>query len=555
MKPLYYVYYIFTCIVFFVSSCSCKEKADLLIYNATIYTVDSSFSTAEAMVVTDGKIVATGKLTNLENKYEAKEKADAQGKFIYPGFIDAHAHFVSYGTGLQTADLVGTNSWNEIIEKLKIFSSENKEGWLIGRGWDQNDWTTKDLPAGRQDFPTNEKLNELFPGRPVLLSRIDGHAAIVNQKALDIAGIKPGYTLTGGEAEVKNGKLTGILIDNAIDLVSLKIPLQTKEQFKQALLDAEKNCFAVGLTTIDDCGLSSRSVEMIKELQDNGDLKMRLYIMLSDEKSNFEYLEKTGIIKTDRLNVRGFKVYGDGALGSRGACLLQPYNDKPGYSGFLLSKPEHFDSVANRIVQKGFQMCTHAIGDSGNRTILKTYAKHLKGKNDLRWRIEHAQVVNQNDFNLFGENSIIPSVQPTHATSDMYWAGDRLGSERVKGAYAYKQLLQQNGWLPLGTDFPVEDISPFKTFYAAVVRKDAKGWPDSGYQTENALTREEALKGMTIWAARSNFEEKEKGSLEAGKLADFIILDKDIMKADDSELLQVNVIKTFLGGEKVYERK
>jgi predicted amidohydrolase YtcJ len=258
---------------------------------------------------------------------------------------------------------------------------------------------------------------------------------------------------------------------------------------------------------------------MIKELQDKGDLKMRLYIMLSDEKSNFDYLEKTGIVKTDRLNVRGFKVYGDGALGSRGACLLQPYSDKPRHYGFLLSKPEHFDSVANWISQKGFQMCTHAIGDSGNRTMLNIYAKYLKGKNDLRWRIEHAQVVNQNDFILFGENSIIPSVQPTHATSDMYWAGDRLGNERVKGAYAYKQLLQQNGWIPLGTDFPVEDISPFKTFYAAVVRKDAKGWPDGGYQIENALTREEALKGMTIWAARSNFEEKEKGSLEPGKLA------------------------------------
>jgi predicted amidohydrolase YtcJ len=282
---------------------------------------------------------------------------------------------------------------------------------------------------------------------------------------------------------------------------------------------------------------------------------MRLYIMLSDEKSNFEYLEKTGIIKTDRLNVRGFKVYGDGALGSRGACLLQPYTDKPGHYGFLLSKPEHFDSVANRIFQKGFQMCTHAIGDSGNRSILKTYAKYLKGKNDLRWRIEHAQVVNQSDFNLFGENSIIPSVQPTHATSDMYWAGDRLGNERVKGAYAYKQLLQQNGWIPLGTDFPVENISPFKTFYAAVVRKDAKGWPDNGYQIENVLTREEALRGMTIWAAKSNFEENEKGSLEPGKLADFIILDKDIMKAGDNELLQINVLRTYLGGEKVYGKK
>ncbi|MGZ8542010.1 MAG: amidohydrolase [Chitinophagaceae bacterium] len=545
MKPLSHL---FISIIFFITSCSSKEKVDLLVYNASIYTIDSSFSIAEAMVIKESKIVATGKLNELERKYEAKEKIDAGGKFIYPGFIDAHAHFVGYGTGLQTADLVGTGSWEEIIEKLNTFSKENKEGWLIGRGWDQNDWAIK-------EFPSNEKLNELFPDRPVLLTRIDGHAAIANQQALDIAGIKAGYTLTGGEAEVKNSKLTGILIDNAIDLVSLKIPLQTKEQFTEALLDAEKNCFAVGLTTIDDCGLNFATVDMIKELQDKGELKMRLFVMLSDEKRNFDYLEKTGIIKTDRLNVRGFKVYGDGALGSRGACLLRPYSDKPGHSGFLLSKPEHFDSVANWISQKGFQMCTHAIGDSGNRIILKTYEKYLKGKNDLRWRIEHAQVVNQIDFNLFGQNSIIPSVQPTHATSDMYWAGDRLGNERVKGAYANKQLLQQNGWLPLGTDFPVEDISPFKTFYAAVVRKDSKGWPEGGYQKENALTREQALRGMTIWAAKSNFEEKEKGSLETGKLADFIILDKDIMKAGDNELLHINVLKTFLGGEKVYEKK
>lgn len=536
----------FTCL--FLASCSQKQTADLLVYNATIYTVDSAFSMAEAMAIKDGKILAVGKTMELEKKYEAKEKTDAEGKFIYPGFIDAHAHFVGYGLGLQTADLVGTKSWEEIIEKLKTFSAGNKDGWLIGRGWDQNDWTAK-------DFPTNEKLNELFPDRPVLLTRIDGHAAIANQKALDLAGIKAGYKVTGGEAEVKNGKLSGILIDNAIDIVRAEIPLQTREQFKAALLDAERNCFAMGLTTIDDCGLNHTSVDMIKELQDKGELKMRLYIMLSDEKENFDYLEKKAIIKTDRLNVRAFKVYGDGALGSRGACLLQPYSDKPGYSGFLLSKPEHFDSAANWISQRRFQMCTHAIGDSGNRTILNIYAKYLKGKNDLRWRIEHAQVVNQNDFDLFGSNSVIPSVQPTHSTSDMYWATDRLGKERVKGAYAYKQLLQQNGWLPLGTDFPVEDISPFKTFYAAVVRKDAKGWPDAGYQTENALTREEALKGMTIWAAKSNFEEKEKGSLEAGKFADFIILDKDIMKTGENELLQINVLKTFLGGEKVYERK
>lgn len=535
-------------LLFVLLSCHQKEKADLLVYNATIYTVDSSFSTAEAMAIKDGKIVATGKTADLEKQYDYKEKLDAEGKFIYPGFIDAHAHFVGYGMSLQTVNLVGTNSWEECIERVKAFAAENKEGWITGRGWDQNDWDLK-------EFPNNEVLDTLFPDRPVLLTRIDGHAAIANAKALELAGINPGDTLTGGSIEEMEGSLTGILIDNAIDLVSAKIPNATKEQFKEALKDAEQNCFAMGLTTIDDCGLSYSNVEWIKELHTNGDLKMRLYVMLSDAKENYDYAAKNGMIKTDRLNVRSFKVYGDGALGSRGACLLEPYSDKAGHYGFLLSKPEHFDSVANWLSEKQWQMCTHAIGDSGNRTILNIYAKYLKEKNDLRWRIEHAQVVNQNDFALFGKYSVIPSVQPTHATSDMYWAGDRLGAERVKGAYAYQQLLQQNGWMPLGTDFPVEDISTFKTFFAAVIRKDAKGWPANGYQTENALTREEAIRGMTIWAAKSNFEEKEKGSLEKGKFADFVILDRDLMKAAENDILQTVVLKTYLGGEKVYVAK
>lgn len=534
-------------IVLLLASCSQKQKADLLVYNATIYTVDSSFSTAEAMVVKDGKIVATGSTADLEKTYEAKEKLDAGGKFIYPGFIDAHAHFLGYGMSLQRVDLSGTTSWEACIERVKKFAVENPEGWITGRGWDQNDWNVK-------EFPGKDELDTLFPDRPVLLTRIDGHAAIANQKALDLAGIKAGDTLTGGEIEEMEGSLSGILIDNAIDLVTAKIPGATNEQLRKGLKAAEQNCFAMGLTTIDDCGLGYASVNVIKELQAKGELKMRLYVMLSDEKANYDSAEKYGMIKTDRLNVRSFKVYGDGALGSRGACLLEPYSDKAGHYGFLLSNPSHFDSVASWLSNKGWQMCTHAIGDSGNRTILTIYAKYLKGKNDQRWRIEHAQVVNQNDFPLFGQNNIIPSVQPTHATSDMYWAGDRLGAERVKGAYAYKQLLQQNGWLPLGTDFPVEDISTFKTFYAAVVRKDAKGWPENGYQMENALSREETLRGMTIWAARSNFEEAEKGSLEKGKFADFIILDADIMKEAPEKLLSVKVLKTFLGGKMVYEK-
>ncbi len=529
-------------------ACTQKQQADLLVFNATIYTVDTAFSTAEAMVVKEGKILATGKVADLEKEFEAVEKLDAGGKFIYPGFIDAHAHFVGYGLSLQTVDLSGTKSWEECLERVKSFAATNKEGWITGRGWDQNDWDMK-------EFPNNESLDTLFPDRPVLLARIDGHAAVANQIALELAGIKAGDTLTGGEVEEMEGSLTGILIDNAVDLVSSKIPASTAEQFKKALQAAQKNCFAMGLTTIDDCGLSYTSVEQIKELQTAGELKMRLYVMLSDEKANYEYAKKNGPIKTDRLNVRSFKVYGDGALGSRGACLLNPYQDKPGHYGFLLSQPAHFDSVASWLSEQRWQMCTHAIGDSGNRTILNTYAKYLKGKNDLRWRIEHAQVVNQNDFAIFGQYSIIPSIQPTHATSDMYWAGDRLGTERVKGAYAYQQLLQQNGWLPLGTDFPVEDISTFKTFYAAVIRKDAKGWPETGYQMENALTREQALRGMTIWAARSNFEEHEKGSLEKGKLADFVILDADLLKEVPEKLLAVKVKMTYVGGERVYERK
>jgi len=539
----------------YLVSCSQKTKVDLLVYNATIYTVDSLFSVAEAMAVKNGKIIEVGKTADLQNKYNAKEKLDAQRKFIYPGFIDAHAHFVGYGTSLQKVDLVDTKNWDEVIERTKQFADKNPDGWLLGRGWDQNDWAVK-------DFPDNKKLNELFPDRPVLLTRIDGHAAVANQKALDIAGIRPGDKIQGGEIETIYARpqesfinyLTGVLVDNAVDLVTAKIPLSTDEEFKKALQAAEKNCFAVGLTTVDDCGLGYQSVDRIKKLQADGDLKMRLYVMLSDERANFDYLEKTGVIKTDRLNVRSIKVYADGALGSRGACLLEPYKDKPGWFGFLLSSQSHFDSVAGYIFKKGWQMCTHAIGDSGNRTMLNIYAKYLKEKNDLRWRIEHAQVINENDFKLFGEYNVIPSVQPTHATSDMYWAGERLGLVRVKGAYAYKQLLDQNGWLPLGTDFPVEDISPFKTFYAAVVRKDAKRCPPNGYQMENALSREETLKGMTIWAAKANFEEKEKGSLEKGKFADFVILDADLMKEAAEKLLSIKVLKTYLNGEKVYEK-
>lgn len=530
------------------TSCNSKESADLLVLNGTIYTVDSSFSTAEAMVIKDGKILETGTSKEISDNYNAKETVDASGKFIYPGFIDAHAHFVGYAANIQTVDLFGTNSWSECLQRINDFTKTRNVQpgeWIQGRGWDQNDWNTK-------EYPNNDSLNVLFPNNPVVLTRIDGHAAIASDKALQLAGVTAQTKMIGGDVEVSNGKPTGILIDNAVDLVTAKIPAVAIEKQIESLKEAERNCFAKGLTTIDDCGLSYQNILLIDSLQKAGVLQMRIYAMLSDHPDNYKFLEERGKIKTDRLNMRSMKVYADGALGSRGACLLNPYHDRPGHVGFLLSNKEHFDSVATMLDATDFQMCTHAIGDSGNRVVLNAYAKVLKPGNDKRWRIEHAQVVNANDFAAFKQYNVVPSVQPTHATSDMYWAGQRLGAEREKGAYAYKQLMQQNGWIPLGTDFPVEDIDPLKTFLAAVFRKDAKGWPEAGYQMENALSREETIRGMTIWAAKSNFEEQEKGSLEKGKFADFIMLDKDLMKVNEKEVLGVKVLSTYLNGRKAF---
>ncbi len=537
----------FVAIVLFLMSCN-SQKADLVVYNARIYTVNEGFDVVEAMAIKDGKILALGKSEEIKAQYPAKEMLDGEGKAIYPGFIDAHAHFFGYAQSLNNANLTEAKSWEEVLIRLQEFARTHPEGWLTGRGWDQNDW------PGKQ-FPTKEKLDELFPNRPVLLTRIDGHAAIANQKALEAAAITKAYELTGGEIVEKDGKITGLLIDNAVDLVNSKVPALTEAQMKTLLLQAQENCFAVGLTTIDDCGLDYNAVEGIEQLQKNNDLKMRFYVMLSDNEKNYDYLIKRGAIKTDRLNVRSFKVYGDGALGSRGACLLYPYSDMPNKRGFLLSDLAHFEKVAKKINEHNFQMCTHAIGDSANRAILKIYNQVLGPNNDKRWRIEHAQVVAPEDFELFGKAKVVPSVQPTHATSDMYWAQDRLGKDRIKGAYAYKQLLQQNGWLPLGTDFPVEQINPMLTFYAATARKDAAGWPANGFQVENALTPEETLRGMTIWAAKANFEEKEKGSLEVGKFADFVMMENDLLKANAKQILENKVIRTYINGEKVYEKK
>ena len=391
-------------------------------------------------------------------------------------------------------------------------------------------------------------------GQYVTVSGATGVDAAIYNGTYVVAGVTANTVVAGAKVETKNGKLTGVLIDNAMDLVDTKIPQIPDSLARKYFTDMQRLCFAVGLTTVQDCGVGEHTIELIEVEQKAGRLKMKIFALLSDSVQYYDKWIAKGPYKTDRLHVGGFKFYADGALGSRGACLIHDYSDKPGWKGFMLSQPQHFTDIASRLAASKLQMCTHAIGDSGNRQLLSIYAAVLKGKNDRRWRIEHAQLVNEHDFQYFQNYTIVPSVQPTHATSDMYWAEDRVGSERIHNAYAYQRLLQQNGWMPLGTDFPVEDISPLKTFYAAVVRRDAKGFPENGFQKENALTREQAIRGMTIWAAKAAFEEKEKGSLEAGKAADFIVLDKDLMRCKEPEMLAVKVLYNFINGEKVYSR-
>lgn len=529
------------CFLFLIGCTS--NDADLIIHNADIYTVNKEFDKATALVVKNGKFIAVGGEDLLE-MYDAKSVVDLNGFPVYPGFIDAHCHFYNFGLLQEQLDLSGTKSFDEVVEKISEYIATHPGVPVLGQGWDQNTWEVK-------EYPTKEILDQKFPTELIAIKRVDGHALLVNQKVLDLAGIDDKTEIEGGVVVRVKGALTGVLIDNAMDPVYVALPKPTVKQQEQALLAAQEICFQNGLTTVDDAGLDKEQLELIERLHEEDILNIRVYGMISNTPQNLEYYLKKGKVQTERLNIRSVKVYADGALGSRGAALKEDYSDDHGNRGSYVTPVDEIISLADVLAKNGFQMNTHAIGDAANYEVLKAYKKALATNEDPRWRIEHAQVVTKEDRQFFG-SKIIPSIQPTHATSDMFWADERLGKERIQGAYAYKSLLDWSGKVALGTDFPVEHVSPLKTFFAAVARTTENQLPEGGFQMEDALTRPEALKGMTIWAAHANFEEEIKGSIEIGKVADLVILKKDIMKIDVNEIPDVEVLATILNGDMVY---
>ena len=518
--------------------CSTKYSHDIVIKNGNVFNSATNSFEKTNIGLTDGKIetISSDELTGLD-------VIDAQGQFVYPGLIDAHCHFLGYAKSSNAVNLVGTSSIDEVIERTLEFKNRNPQSrFIVGRGWDQNDWEST-------DFPTNDLLNQAFPEIPVYLVRVDGHAALLNDAALALAGQLPDQ-VDGGDIFRVNGRPTGVLIDKAQSLVT--IPEPSREELIVMLQRAEEDCLALGLTGLADAGLDRWSILLIDSLQKAGSLKMPIYAMITDNPKDYKPFLASGPLKTERLNVRSIKVYGDGALGSRGALLLEDYADSPGHRGLQLKPQKDLEELCQIAKNAGFQVNVHAIGDSANRLVLQTFGSVLGASNDLRWRVEHAQVVNPADVHYFKDFSIIPSIQPTHATSDMYWAEERLGPERIAHGYIYKQLLEARGMVALGTDFPVEDIDPRKTFYAAIFRQDASGFPDGGFLPQERLTREETLQGMTLWAAFAQFEENEKGSIETGKWADFFFSKTNLMTCEPQEILNVEVTRTIIHGETVY---
>ncbi len=534
-------------LIFFCFGIGCTNRVDLLVHNANIYTVNKDFDKATAFVVDNGKFIEVGGV-ELVNKFNPVNTVDARGLAIFPGFIDAHCHLLAMGYSEHKAGLRKANSLKEVVSIVSKHQEKLNQNIILGEGWDQNRWSDT-------IYPDNKLLSAVFPNTPVILERIDKHAYLVNQKAIEMAGIDESTQVEGGQIIKRKGKITGVLIDNAKEMMDRIIPEFRREDKINALIKAQKICFENGLTSTSQAGISKKDIYLIDSLQRKSLLKLRVYAMIEDDPNSINYFLNKGIIKTDYLNVRSVKVFVDGSSGSREATLNKDYKDQEVYKRSLLFSKDSLMLIANLLVDKSFQMNTHAIGEIANQMVLDVYNEVLKEKEDPRWRIEHAQLLDPADFSKFNPK-IIPSIKPTLATNYKELAEDRFGSERLLGTYAYKELLDWSGRLVLGNDSAEQSINPFKTFYASVSRKLPDGDPSSiALQAKNALTRYETLMGMTRWAAYANFEEAEKGSIEVGKFADFVILDQDIMEVDIDKITTTRIVATILNGKIVFSNR
>jgi predicted amidohydrolase YtcJ len=530
--------------------------ADLILVNTKIYTVDDSHPFVEAMAVRGGRVAFVGSTREaLLLRGPSTQVLDLAGRTVIPGMVDAHAHLFGLGTFLRDIDLTDTRSYDAIVTRVAGRAKDLPPGrWVIGRGWDQNKW-------GDTRFPTHEALSRVTSNNPVVLTRIDGHAILANAAAMKAAGVTAATRdPAGGRIErTAAGEPTGVFVDNAMALVERVVPPLSHDEMTSAALAAISESNRWGLVGLHDPGEPREVLDVFEELAKEGKFNLRVYAMISDDSAAIEHYFQRGpqnALYDNRLWIRSIKLYADGALGSRGAALLDPYADDPKNVGLLKSTPEHLRDVSIRALQHGFQVATHAIGDRGNRVALDAYQAALEKVPtvDHRFRIEHVQVLDHADVPRFAQLGVIPSMQAVHQTSDMYWAATRVGPSHVLGAYAWRSLLQTGVIIPNGSDFPVERVNPLYSFHAAVSRQDEHDWPPGGWYPEQRMTRDEALKSMTIWPAYAGFQEQLMGSLTPGKLADFDVLDRDIMVVPASEILGTQVVATYIGGRAVYER-
>ncbi len=531
--------------------------ADLIVTNARVYTADEARPLAEAFAVRDGRVVFVGSRQEADAlKGSATRVLDAAGRTVIPGMVDAHGHFGGLAQKLRAVDLVGTRSYDEVIARVVERAKTTPKGtWIQGRGWDQNAW-------GDTRFPTHEKLSAALADHPVVLERVDGHATLVNAAGMKLADLTAATKdPTGGKVlRDAQGAPTGVLIDNATNIVERKVPAPIAAETRAAIKDAISLMHSVGLVGVHDAGASRASIDLYEQMAQAKELNLRLYVMIGDDSSALAHYMQVGprsALYDGQVWVRAIKLYADGAMGSRGAALLEPYSDDPNNTGLLLSAPAHIRDVADRALKAGFQVNTHAIGDRGNRVVLDAYEGALKANPtaDHRFRVEHAQIINYDDIPRFATLGVIPSMQASHQTSDMYWIGKRLGPTRVLGAYAWRSLINSGVIIPNGSDFPVEDVNPLISFHAAIARQDARDWPAGGWFPEQRMTREEALRSMTLWPAYAAFQEKDMGTLTPGKYADFVVLDQDIMRVPAELVLKTKVIATYVGGKSVFEAR